>query len=135
MWFILIFILSLAAIAYGLEWVVDNPGSLKLEWGDYQIETSVGVALAGVLVTLVVLMLAWAIFSALVRAPWRLRSGLATSRREKGFQGDHARHCGGRRGRRASRPARRSGRRKTPARRAADQISQGAGGVDRGRGE
>jgi HemY protein len=86
MWFILLFIVALAALAYGLEWVIDQPGSLTLDWGAYHIDTSIPVAVGALLLLVAALVLAWAILSTLISLPWRLREGSIGRRREKGYK-------------------------------------------------
>lgn len=85
MFFLLVFIVALAALAYGLEWVIEQPGSLSLEWGGYHIDTSIPIA-AGVLLTAVAaLIILWAILAALLRLPGRMRASTVGRRREKGY--------------------------------------------------
>jgi len=85
MWFILFFLILLAALAYGLEWVIDQPGSLTLEWGPYHIDTSIPVAAGAVLLTVAALVLLWAIISATFNLPQRMRDSSRARRRERGF--------------------------------------------------
>jgi hypothetical protein len=49
MLFLLFFIIALAAVAYGLEWLIEQPGSLTLDFAGYQFEASIPVAVAGLL--------------------------------------------------------------------------------------
>ncbi len=86
MWFILLFIVALAALAYALEWVIDQPGSLTLDWGPYHIDTSIPVAVGAILLLVAALVLGWAMLSALIGIPWRLREGTIERRRERGFR-------------------------------------------------
>ncbi len=86
MWFILLFIVALAALAYGLEWVIDQPGSLTLDWGAYHIDTSIPVAVGALLLLVAALVLAWAVLAMLISLPWRLREGSIGRRREKGYK-------------------------------------------------
>ncbi|MGA8171627.1 MAG: heme biosynthesis HemY N-terminal domain-containing protein [Methylocystis sp.] len=86
MWFILLFLVALAALAYGLEWVIDQPGSLKLDWGAYHVDTSIPVAVGGLLLAAAALVLLWVIIATVFGLPGRLRQASAGRRREKGFQ-------------------------------------------------
>jgi HemY protein len=86
MWFILFFIVALAALAYGLEWIIDQPGSLTLDWGPYHADKSIPEAVAALLLLVAALILAWAIFSALIGLPRRLRDSSRWRRRERGFE-------------------------------------------------
>jgi HemY protein len=85
MWFILLFILVLAALAYGLEWVIDQPGSVTVEWGGYHIDTSIPVAVGAILLTVAALVLIWAIISSVFNLPARMRDSSRSRRRERGF--------------------------------------------------
>ena len=60
MWFILLFLVALAVLAYGLEWIIDQPGSLTLDWGEFHVDTSIPVAVGGLVLTVAALMLLWA---------------------------------------------------------------------------
>ncbi|HYA80981.1 MAG TPA: heme biosynthesis HemY N-terminal domain-containing protein [Methylocystis sp.] len=86
MWFVLLFLVALALVAYGLEWVVDHPGSLTLEWGDIHIDTTIAAAVAVVVVAVIVVLVAWNILAMLLGAPWRLGARRALVSREKGFR-------------------------------------------------
>ena len=86
MWFILLFLVALAVLAYGLEWIIDQPGSLTLDWGDFHVDTSIPVAVGGLVLTVAALMLLWAVLSSVFGLPWRLRELSAGRRREKGFK-------------------------------------------------
>ena len=86
MWFILLFLVALAVLAYGLEWIIDQPGSLTLDWGEFHIDTSIPVAVGALVLTVAALMLLWAILSSVFGLPWRLRELSVGRRREKGFK-------------------------------------------------
>lgn len=85
MLFLFLFIVALAMVALGLEWVIEQPGSLALEWGGFHIETTIPVAVAGLLAVVAALVVLWAIGVALARLPHRLKGGSRERRREKGF--------------------------------------------------
>lgn len=85
MWLVLVFIIALAAIAFGLEWVVDHPGSLTLVWGDYHVETSIATAVAAIIVAVVALLFLWTALTSVIGVPWRLSARRAHRVREKGF--------------------------------------------------
>ena len=86
MWFILLFLVALAVLAYGLEWIIDQPGSLTLDWGEFHVDTSIPVAVGALVLTVAALMLLWAILSSVFGLPWRLRELSVGRRREKGFK-------------------------------------------------
>lgn len=76
---ILFFILAVVAVALGLAWLADRPGTVTVEWLGYQIETSAFVAALGViaLVCLVILVVA------LLRYVWTRPAAMATYMRER----------------------------------------------------
>jgi HemY protein len=85
MWFILFFILLLAALAYGLEQVIDQPGSVTIDWGPYHLDASIPVAAAALLIGVAAVVLIWALISGTFKFPSRLRQGSHWRRRERGF--------------------------------------------------
>ena len=85
MLFLLFFIIALAAVAYGLEWLIEQPGSLTLDFAGYQFEASIPVAVAGLLLVIAATVVLWAIAMALLRLPGRWSGGSRTKRRDKGF--------------------------------------------------
>lgn len=85
MLFLFFFIVALAALAYGLEWLIEQPGSLTLDFAGYQFEASIPVAVAGLLLTVAAIIVLWAIVMALLRLPGRWSGGSRLRRRDKGF--------------------------------------------------
>ncbi len=85
MWSILFFILLLAALSYGLEQVIDQPGSVAIDWGPHHVDASIPVAAAALLVAGAGIVLIWALVSGTLKIPGRLRQGSQWRRREKGF--------------------------------------------------
>ncbi len=85
MLYLLLFLLALAAAAYGLEWVIDQPGSLSLDWGAYHVDTSIPVAVGVLLLVVAALIIAWAAISAMFQLPQRLRYAFSGRRRDKGY--------------------------------------------------
>lgn len=83
---LLIFIAVLAALSIGLHWLVEQPGSIVLDWGGYHVETSILVGAGGVILTVAALILGWAIAAYFLRTPGRLAQSSRARRREKGFQ-------------------------------------------------
>ncbi|MGO9134106.1 MAG: heme biosynthesis protein HemY [Methylovirgula sp.] len=82
---ILIFLIILAAAAFGIAWIADRPGDLVLTWQGYRIETSAGVALAGVVLAAVVLAVLWGIVRFFWRLPRQMRHRAAAKRQTKGL--------------------------------------------------
>ncbi|MGJ0392898.1 MAG: heme biosynthesis protein HemY [Methylocystis sp.] len=85
MLFMFFFVVALAAAAYGIGWLVDQPGSLILEFAGKHIETSIPVAIAGLLTLIAATIMIWAIIVALVRLPGRLAGGSRERRKAKGL--------------------------------------------------
>ncbi len=85
MLFLLIFIVVLAAAAYGLELLVEQPGSLTLEFAGQHIETSIPVAVAALLALVAALIVLWAVIVALLRLPKRVAGGSRERRKAKGL--------------------------------------------------
>jgi HemY protein len=79
---VVLYLLAVAGLATGLSWLADRPGSLVLNWQDYQIETSVFRA-----VVLMALLLGSAIFLwSLLRHAWSSPAALGryfTRRRQE----------------------------------------------------
>lgn len=85
MLFLFFFIIALAAVAYGLELLIEQPGSLTLDFAGYQFEASIPVAVAGLLLIIAATIVIWAIIVAVLRLPGRWSGGSRLKRRDKGF--------------------------------------------------
>jgi HemY protein len=83
--FLFVFIVGLAIAAYGLELLIEEPGSLTLEYAGRHIETSIPVAVGGLLLLVAALILLWAIMVALARLPKRVAGGSRERRKAKGL--------------------------------------------------
>lgn len=83
---LLFFIAALAALSIGLHWLIEQPGSITLDWGGYHIETSLVVGAAALIATIAAIIIAWAIIVYFFQAPARLKQGSRAKRRERGFQ-------------------------------------------------
>jgi HemY protein len=82
---LLFFIAALAVAAYALEWIIDQPGSIAIDWGNYHLDTSVAVAVGVVIASIAAVVVAGAIIALLWRAPGRLTRVGRQKRREKGY--------------------------------------------------
>lgn len=98
---LVLFLILLAAIAFGASWLADRPGEVALVWQGWRVETTVPVALAALAVVTGVLLLLWRLLSFLVRSPALVAAFSRRRRREKGWKavtrgllavgiGDHA---------------------------------------------
>jgi HemY protein len=85
MLFLLIFLVLLGLAAYGLELLIEQPGSLTLEFGGQIYETSIPVAVSGLILFIAAVIVVWAIVMALIRLPRRVSGGSRERRREKGL--------------------------------------------------
>ncbi|WP_363350632.1 heme biosynthesis HemY N-terminal domain-containing protein [Methylocystis echinoides] len=85
MLFLFFFLIALAVAAYGVEWLIEQPGSLTLEFAGRHIETSIPVAVAGLLLLIAATILVWAILVALVRLPGRISGGSRERRKARGL--------------------------------------------------
>lgn len=85
MLFLFFFLIALAAASYGVVWLADQPGSLTLEFAGQHIETSIPVAIGGLLLLIAAIILVWAIVVALVRLPKRMAGGSRERRKAKGL--------------------------------------------------
>ncbi|GAC1336574.1 MAG: heme biosynthesis protein HemY [Beijerinckiaceae bacterium] len=82
---ILVFFAILAAIAFGLAWLADRPGDIIMTWQGYRIETSLLVGLGAVLVTAIVIAIAWTILRFIFRIPSLMSLARKARRRNKGY--------------------------------------------------
>lgn len=85
MFFLFFFIVALAILAYGLELLIEQPGSLTIEFAGWHMEASIPVAIAGVLLLVAAIIVLWAVAVALLRLPSRVSGGAKEKRRAKGF--------------------------------------------------
>jgi HemY protein len=83
--FLLLFILGLGAAAYGLEWLVEQPGSLTVEFGGWRMEASIPVAVGALMLLVATTVVLWAVFVAIWRLPRRMIGGASERRRERGL--------------------------------------------------
>ena len=74
----------LAVAAFGFSWLADHPGGLALTFGNLRVDTSLPVALAGLVALFVVLWLIVALVRLALGAPQMLSSAGRARRQEKG---------------------------------------------------
>ena len=82
---VVLFLLSLALIAWGFAQVADRPGEVAVTWLGYRIETSVMVAVLAMLAVIVVIMLLWAFLRGLLRSPGQVSLFFRHRRALKGY--------------------------------------------------
>jgi HemY protein len=83
---ILLFTLGVVAVAAGLAWLADRPGTISIEWLGYQIETSafVGTLAVGALVMLLILL--WGLTRYLFTRPAAVAAYVRERRRQQGYE-------------------------------------------------
>jgi HemY protein len=82
---ILIFVLLIVAIAAGLGWLADRPGTVTIEWLGYEIETSAFVAAVAVLALASFCILAFAFLRYVWTRPAAVTSYVRERRRQQGL--------------------------------------------------
>ncbi|TWB41696.1 heme biosynthesis protein HemY [Nitrospirillum pindoramense] len=80
------FLLRLGLVVALAVWVAQRPGTLRLDWQGYIVQTQVGVVAAALLVLAVVAYVLVRLFLLLWRSPRRFGAGRRTSRRTRGYQ-------------------------------------------------
>ena len=82
---ILLFILGVVAAALGLAWFADRPGSIKVEWLGYQIETNAFIGALAVIAIVVLALVLWALLRYLVTRPAALAAYTRERRKQQGL--------------------------------------------------
>lgn len=83
---LVLFIIFVSLVSWGAVWVAGNPGAVSLNWGGWQIETSVGV-LAGVAVLFALIVaLAYRMWLFVTRAPAMVGNTIKQRRSRKGYK-------------------------------------------------
>ena len=82
----LVFLLIiLAALAFGLSQLADQPGDISVNWGNLHIEMSLMVGSVGLLIAVVVLSIVWGLIRFILRIPSLVSLASSARRRAKGF--------------------------------------------------
>jgi HemY protein len=84
MYRIILYLVLIALAAAGAAWVADQGGDVVLMWGGWRAQTSLLMLMLALGLTILVVMLAWAILRALWRAPARLRHRRRERRQARG---------------------------------------------------
>jgi len=90
---VVLFLLSVALIAFGFAWVADRPGEVAITWpwldqtwpGHGRIETSILVAGLAVVVLVLAILLLWSIVRGIVRSPDQVSLFFRHRRAVKGY--------------------------------------------------
>jgi HemY protein len=83
---LLTFLLLLAVAAAGFAWVADRPGEVSVIWLGQQYETSVAVALLGVLLAAIAFTIFWGFLRFVLRIPSLMSIAARARRRNKGYE-------------------------------------------------
>lgn len=86
MLFLFFFIVALAILAYGLEWLIEQPGSVTLNFAGYDYVATIPVAVGGLLLLVASVIVIWAIVMAILRLPGRMKGGSRERRRGRGLE-------------------------------------------------
>jgi HemY protein len=66
---VILYLILVAALAFGAVWLADRPGEVAITWQGTRIDTSVLVLIAAVAAVAVAAVIVWSILRAIVRAP------------------------------------------------------------------
>ncbi|MDQ0315185.1 heme biosynthesis protein HemY [Amorphus orientalis] len=83
---LLLFLVLIFALALGGAWIADRPGAVDVTWLGYEIQTSTTVAVVVLLALVVVAIILWSLFRAIVTSPGRMSRFFDRRRRERGFR-------------------------------------------------
>ncbi len=84
MYRIILYLVLIALAAAGAAWLVDQGGDVAVNWGGWRIQASVPVFALALGITIVAVMLVWAILRGLWRAPGRLKHRRRERRQARG---------------------------------------------------
>ena len=83
---LLTFLILMALAAAGFAWVADRPGEVSVIWLGQQYETSVAVALLGVLLAAIAFTIFWGFLRFVLRIPSLMSIASKARRRNKGYE-------------------------------------------------
>ena len=83
---LLIFLVGLAAAAWGLMWFADNPGIVDLTWRGVDYRFSLTLALEAIIVLAVLVSIVWAVLRFVFNLPSLAKIGARSRRRDKGLK-------------------------------------------------
>ena len=83
---LLTFLFVLALAAAGVAWIVDRPGEVSVVWLGQRYETSVAVALLGVLLAAIAFTIFWGLLRFVLRIPSLMSIAAKARRRNKGYE-------------------------------------------------
>ena len=83
---LLTFLFVLALAAAGFAWIADRPGEVSVVWLGQRYETSVAVALLGVLLAAIAFTIFWGLLRFVLRLPSLMSIAAKARRRNKGYE-------------------------------------------------
>ncbi|GEO16786.1 heme biosynthesis protein HemY [Microvirga aerophila] len=86
MWRALVFIGLLCVAAFGAVWLADQPGTVLVTFGGYELRTSVAVAAVALVGIALALAMMWAAVTGIMGLPSRLTFANRARRRSRGYQ-------------------------------------------------
>jgi HemY protein len=86
MWRALFYFVVIVAATLALVWFADRPGEITIAWLDYEIETSLLVAISVLALAFAVLWLGWSMISGILGAPGAIADFFKLRRRKHGFE-------------------------------------------------
>src|SRR6476646_10418050 len=82
---VVLFLTSVALIAFGFAWLADRPGQVAITWLGYRLDTSVMVAGLALMLAVIALMLAWSVLRGIWRSPQQVSLFFRHRRAMKGY--------------------------------------------------
>ena len=82
---IVLYLLGVAAVAAGMSWLADRPGSMVINWEGYEIETSVFRAVVLLSLFLAFVIFAWSLLRQVWSSPAMLGNFFTRRRQERGL--------------------------------------------------
>lgn len=83
---LVLFLLAVSALAFGLSWLADRPGSLIVNWQGYEIETSVFRAIVILAVLLGLAVVLWSVLRQIWHSPAAIGSYFNRRRQKRGLE-------------------------------------------------
>ncbi len=82
---VVLYLVGVAALATGLSWLADRPGSLVINWEGYEVETSVFRAIVLLALLLATALFAWSLLRHVWTSPAMLGNYFTRRRQERGL--------------------------------------------------
>jgi len=79
------FFILVAALIWGLVWLMDNPGQVLLNWNSYQLRMDLSVLLSAVVIIAGLTAICYRIWGGIKKAPSKITSVLKNRRRNQGY--------------------------------------------------